>query len=260
MTTADAGGTQAGPFTRPGFIASALVVALVAVLGLTVGILTAARDDAVPPGAEPTQEPALATAAATAAAAPGPEEAGASVCGLGGEVPGPARLEAAPQADRWDYQGTAAYPVSAVYGPAATSAQGYRYCFQRSPEGAVFAAANALATGTDEELARTWIDYFLAPGPYREQLLGDASAEASQAPQGGSARLRIVGFRLLSYAGEEASVDLAVRASTQGRDITLSMVYHLQWSQGDWRLSAAVERPLDVVTVPDAAGYVSWGS
>lgn len=117
-----------------------------------------------------------------------------------------------------------------------------------------------LATGTDEELARTWIDYFLAPGPYREQLLGDASAEASQAPQGGSARLRIVGFRLLSYAGEEASVDLAVRASTQGRDITLSMVYHLQWSQGDWRLSAAVERPLDVVTVPDAAGYVSWGS
>ncbi len=59
MTTADAGGTQAGPFTRPGFIASALVVALVAVLGLTVGILTAARDDAVPPGAGPTQESAL---------------------------------------------------------------------------------------------------------------------------------------------------------------------------------------------------------
>ncbi|RRD28999.1 hypothetical protein [Actinomyces bowdenii] len=256
MTTADAGGAPAGPFTRPGFIASALVVALVLVLGAVLGILRTAREEAAPPAGASTGDPVPAATAST----PGPEGAGASVCGLGGEALGPARLDAAPQVDRWDYQGTTAYPVSQVYGPAATSAEGYRYCFQRSAEGALLAAAGALATGTDEALARTWIEYFLAPGPYREQLLGEAPARASGAAPEGSARLRIIGFRLLSYTGDRASVDLAVWASTQGREITLSMVYHLQWSDGDWRLSSASPAPLDVVTIPDAAGYVSWGS
>ena len=74
-----------------------------------------------------------------------------------------------------------------------------------------------------------------------------------------SARLRIAGFRLLSYDGSSARVDLAVRASADGSDITLSMIYNLVWSDGDWKLSAESESPLDVATIPDVAGYVNFG-
>ena len=242
---------QQSPFTRPGFVAATVVIALIVVLGLVIVIVNMNRDD--PDPAPPTSTSTEPTSAAPTSE---PPEAvgGASVCGLPGEVL-EGTLTAAPAAE-WEYQGTVAYPTSDEFGPGATDDSGFRYCFQRSPEGALFAAANALATGTDQTLTAAWIDYFLAPGPYRAQLLDE---EGSGSASSTSARLRIAGFRLLSYDGSSARVDLAVRASADGSDITLSMIYNLVWSDGDWKLSAESESPLDVATIPDVAGYVNFG-
>src|SRR5690606_1768692 len=188
---------EQSPFTRRGFVAATVVVAVIVVLGVVVGI-NATRDQASP---SPTTEP---TDVAAPTAEPSPVAGGPSVCGLDGEELGTARLTSAPAVDEWQYQGTVAYPVSAEFGPGETDPAGFRYCFQHTPEGALFAAAYAVGVGTDQRLVPAWIDYFVAPGPYREQFLNEAS-NSSTPPM--SARLILAGFRLLSHHGEPARID-----------------------------------------------------
>src|SRR5690606_2087612 len=102
---------EQSPFTRRGFVAATVVVAVIVVLGLVIVIVNMTGDDA-----DPT--PASLTSAAPTTAAPtsvAPEAAGgASVCGLPGEV-----LEGTPAAApaaEWEFQGTTAYPSSAESG------------------------------------------------------------------------------------------------------------------------------------------------
>ena len=241
---------ERGPFTRPGFIAAAVVVALVVVLGIVLVIVNA-RDEVVP-GPTPSSS-------ASASAAPTPNSTavagGESVCGLRGFEGEGARLTTAPDVDEWAYQGTTAYPVSSVYGPAATDdAGGFRYCFQQTPEGALFAASFILAAGTDQSNS-AWIEHFAAPGPYRDALLQEPSSEGG----GAEARLRIAGFRLLAYDGESARVDLALVAGTQGETVTASFVYELVWVDGDWKIDTSTPEPGNFSTIPDLAGYIPWG-
>lgn len=240
---------ERSPFARPGFIAAAVVVALIVVLGIVLAIVNATRADPEPS--------ATSSSAPSASAAPTsePSEAagGASVCGLTGEdLSG--SLSTAPGAE-WQYQGTTAYPTSSEYGPAETDEAGFRYCFQRSPEGALFMAANALVQGSDPSVSQEWVGYALADGPHREDLLSEVGAASGSE----GTRMSIAGFRLLHYDGETARVDLAVRASSQGQNLTLSGVYELVWQDGDWKISADVPQPLNTATVPDLAGYITWG-
>ena len=251
---ADSGeGLERSPFSKPGFIVSALVVALVLVLG--VGVIIGRRSDDDSGAADATADPTGSAGVSTTTNAGGTSTDGdASICGLEGEVLEPADLDLAPTVDDWEYQGTTAYPVSAVYGPAATDASGYRYCFQHSPEGALFAAANALTQGSDSTNSSTWIEYFLAEGPYRDELLADEGESGTTSDM----RLKIVGFKILAYDGEVARVDLAFTGLTSGRTTTFSGVYELVWQNEDWKISADVPQPVDVIAIPDTVGYVSW--
>lgn len=244
---------EQSPFTRPGFIVSAVVVALVLVLGAilgTVGIVNATRD-------EPTAAPTTTTSEKGAAKPSEPAEepaGGASICGLEGEVL-EGTVEKAPAAD-WEFQGTVGYPTSSEYGPAKTDETGVRSCFQRSPEGAVLMATNGMAQGSDPETAESWLRYALAEGPARDALL----AESEETTSGDGVRLQLVGFRVLNYDGDRAVVDLAIEGSGDGQTITMSAVYTLIWEAGDWKLEAKnPEAPVDYSTIPDASGYVEWG-
>ncbi|NDR53548.1 MULTISPECIES: hypothetical protein [unclassified Actinomyces] len=249
--------SEHGAFGRPGFIAAALVVVLIAVLGIVVGVTNVLRDDPAPESASAVST----TLAPTPFASPEPpasneDSASTSVCGLTGEVTERARLAKAPDVDYWDYQGSAAYPVSAQYGPAATADAGYRYCFQRSPEGAVYAAAYASIIGADPDVARQFLDYFIAPGPYRDQQLSEDLSEDDGSAETG--RLRIAGFRLLSYDGNEAKVDVAVAVSLQGQSFYMSVIAPLVWSEGDWKLPSDAEDVGSAERIPDITGYISW--
>ncbi len=94
-------------------------------------------DEAAPPASDQSSSVA-------SSAAPSPTASGvagdASVCGLDEEVLS-GTVTTAPAAT-WQYQDVYAYPTSPTFGPGATAPQGYRYCYQHSPDGAVFAAAN----------------------------------------------------------------------------------------------------------------------
>ena len=116
-------------------------------------------------------------------------------------------------------------------------------------------AANALVQGSDAETGAAWADYALSDGQYREQLLsklgGVTGAEGT--------RMTIAGFRVLNYEEASARVDLGVRVSSQNQNLIVSGVYELVWQEGDWKISADVQRPLDTASIPDLNAYVPWG-
>ncbi|MBD5788349.1 hypothetical protein IF650_19490 [Cellulosimicrobium terreum] len=242
---------EQNPFTRPRFITATVLVALIVVLGIVLAIVNATRSDDPDPAPEPSSPSPTTSAAPTTE--PSDDAGGASVCGLGGEeLTG--SLSTAPEAE-WAYQGTTAYPTSPEYGPGETTADGVRFCFQHSPTGALFMAANALVQGSDPVVSQAWVDYSLADGPYRDELIGQVGDTSGSE----GTRMSLAGFRMLAYDGDTARVDLAVRASSGGQNLTLSGVYKLVWQDGDWKISADVAQPLNTATVPDLAGYITWG-
>lgn len=241
----------ASPLTRPGFLAAAALVLVLVVLGTIVAINVARSDGSTTPPVASTNAEGRSSNPAT----PPPDDPSASVCGLpAGTDTGP--LGAAP-AVTWDYQGTIAFPKSPEFGPGEAASEGYRYCFQHSPAGAVVMAANAVAQGSDPTTGNDWARYALGEGRYRDRLVDEISKPVTGAP---STRLAVAGFRMLSYDEVSARVDLGVRASSQNQIITASTVYELVWQDGDWKISADVERPVDVATIPDFAGYTPWGA
>jgi len=243
---------QQSPFTRPGFIAAAGVIAVVVVLGIVLAVANSRDSDPSPP---PAAGPAStsATAATSAPATEGEGEGEASVCGLKGEVLA-GTVTTAPEAT-WEYQGTIGYPTSNTYGPGERTPENVRYCFQHSPTGALFMAANAAAQGSDPATSAQWASRALADGRYHDELLGRLGGGSSSE----GTRLTIAGFRILSYDGTTARVDLGTEVSSGGQNITMSAVYELVWQSGDWKISSDVQTPLDAAEVPDLAGYIPWG-
>ena len=52
---------------------------------------------------------------------------------------------------------------------------------------------------------------------------------------------------------------MAVTTNANGQAVTVSTIYDLLWEDGDWKLSSAKEDPIEVVAIPNIAGYVAWG-
>lgn len=247
MTTDET--NQQSPFTRPGFLVAALLIAIIVIAGIVLGIRSMTR--------EPTPEVAPATDAATPSGLPLPtptESSDESVCGLGGEVLA-GTVTIAPAAE-WQYQGTISYPLSEEFGPAEVSEEGVRSCFQRSPEGALFAAANGAVQASDAQTVGAWLDYFLAEGPNRDEFL-------ESSPGGGDTngiRLRVAGFKVLNYDGDKATIDVGLSGSVEGQPSYLSGIFHLTWEDGDWKLDVQDPlSPVDYATIPDLSGYIAWG-
>lgn len=236
------------PWTRPGFIAAALVVAIVLVLGTFLAVRAASTND---PG--PTT---LNAGEPTASAEPDPEATEAttdpSVCGLEGvELEG--TVTATPIAE-WSLIGTTAAPSVEGAGPGVVEESGLRYCFARTPEGAVLAAANMLALGEEQSVREGFIEHLVASGPGR-----DAFRESSRDPDATSSQVRVqtAGFNLLEYTGDTATVDLAIRTSN---DTVGAVAYSLVWEEGDWRVRFRDDGTLWnlPVQLPDLTGYIPW--
>ncbi len=247
---ADDDDTTQNPFSRPGFIVGAVVVAALIVAAVVLTVLNLNRgDEAAPPASDQSSS-------ATSSAAPSPTASavagGASVCGLDGEVLS-GTVTTAPAAT-WQYQDVYAYPTSPTFGPGATAPQGYRYCYQHSPDGAVFAAANMTIGLFGDVATRTsLLEYALTNGTYRDSLLSEVGSSSST-----DVRASIAGFRVLLYDGSSARVDVAFRGTAQGQAVNGSAVLDLTWWQGDWKIDADKAEPFRIAQLPDTSGYVTW--
>lgn len=241
---------QQSPFAKPGFLISAVVVVLVVVAGVFLGIMNATRDE--PESDAATPAPSSATSPPTTGPADMPSDG--SVCNLVGESLS-GTLATAPET-KWEYQDTFAYPTSPEFGPSETNAESVRHCFQRSPEGALFAAANAVAQSSGPGSV-AWINYFLSEKTVgRDELLTDLAPSSGRSPD---MRFSIEGFKILAYDGSMARVELAGRLAASGETSYISIVYDLVWENGDWKLLPQDSpNPLRLAQIPDLAGYVLW--
>lgn len=232
--------TESNPFTKPGFIiAAALVVALIA----------AAVVIFLPKGqGNPQPAPAESGSAAT----PDPSASavsGKSVCGL------PASAETAlgkAPASKWELVGTMAAPTDPKVGPGKTDDQGIRSCFAHSPQGALYAAVNLWALGSDPSKERAIADQLAAKGLGR-----DAGMKASQtAAPPTNVKVQIAGFNV-SYTANQAVVELAFKADTGA---LASVRTTLLWQDGDWKgvvadSGAPLEEPRQI---RDLSGFIPW--
>ncbi|RGE19089.1 hypothetical protein [Leucobacter sp. wl10] len=238
MSTDDSGSTS--PFARRGFIAAAVVVGVIAALGIFVLVMNlVSPPTSAPPTDSPTSTPPVSAA-------------DASVCGLEA-FETESSLTQAPDVE-WELVGTIAAPTDPAVGPG-TVDDGFRSCFAHTAEGALYAAVNFLATGTDAMLSQRLLE-LVAEGPGKdalEQLL-------SQSPDGvtSSYRAQVAGYKIGQYDGTNATIDLVLNYS-DGRLVSVPL--RLVWEDGDWKavFDDTGQMPLAPAELQNLGGYTPWG-
>ncbi|WP_233515394.1 hypothetical protein [Marinitenerispora sediminis] len=230
-----------------------MVIGTVVVLAVIVVVTTLARGEPEEGQAAPSSE----TGSASADPGSVPSAGGdASVCGLD-EVEMTGMLSTAPEGTQWELVGAVAVPSVEGAGPGRIEENGFRDCFARTPTGAVLAAANASILTGDPTLGEQAIERLIADGPGKDVAL-EGGGIAAESPGGESdISVQLAGFRMISYDGERANIQLAYNSS-----IGLEMVtpMDLVWEDGDWKavLADNGEPAVPAYPVPDLAGFVRW--
>jgi hypothetical protein len=231
------------PFTTTRFILSALVILLVAALG----VVLAFRD---PDPVVPDTQPSFST--------PGDSVGQPQQTDAWTDQPTgcPATVESdvvptTPPPATWAPRGRVDAPSSPEHGPLMGR------CYSHSPTGAVFAAANFLAATTDPAGVEAAIRDLTAAGSGQEALL--AILEENPAlVVGTGAGYDIRAFAVLSYTPDVAAVVVAVRTG----DRSLGVVpIGLTWAEGTWlvQLPDDGDLPANGVDQLDEF-YVPWTS
>jgi hypothetical protein len=229
----------------PRFLISAVLVALLIVLGVVLWLW--------PDGEEPTQAaPAPATTAE-------PVAGGESECGL--DASGGTTLTKAPEDVEWTALGAIYAPSSEEHGPGTVDeSTGVRSCYSHTPEGALLSVANMLASSNDPQLLLDTTQALALDGPGKDINIGQirqriAENDASTTP------VQIAGFRLLSYTGDKASVEVVAAADDGSEKTYITSSADMVWQDGDWRFVFRDNGDTGPVAgqVSDLNGYITWG-
>ncbi|TFC01493.1 hypothetical protein E3O42_10285 [Cryobacterium adonitolivorans] len=233
---------QQNPFRSRRFVLSMVVVAIIALLAVIVLVsnLIGGQDETAP-----TASPLPSTTAV-------PVDGDPSACGLEG-FEAAASLSDAPDST-WALVGTVAAPTDPEgSGPGVTDSSGFRSCYAHTAEGALFAAANFVALGTDATMYDK-MSALVAPGPGRDALTSMAEGADSGAS---SYRAQIAGFAINAFDEKAATVDLALNYN-DGQMVSLPL--KLVWSEGDWKIVVADDgsMPIAPAALEGLGGYTPW--
>lgn len=237
------------PWSGRGFIAAAAVLGVIVALGMAIVVSNLV-------GGGPGDPP---VAAGDAAVDPSQQTSSGdsdSVCGLT-DVVLTGTVDQPPAAEL-TLLGTIAVPAAKGIGPGVVEDDGFRHCYAHTPQGALFMSANVAGMGGTRTLDRRVFDALTAAGPGRDAALRDVADDSGSSTDAPGIRMQIAGFRILSYAGNRATVDLAFRVSTGA---TMVQAFELVWEHGDWkiRLTDDGDLPSEMAQVPDLTGYIPWG-
>jgi hypothetical protein len=227
------------PLTKPKFIISAVVVAIIVALGIILALLPKG-------GGNPATEPSN-SGSATASTQPS-AAAAASICGLpSGDQAKPATT---PTDTKWELVGKVAAPTSPTqFGPGKTEANGLRSCFAHSPTGALYAASNvAVLSATGK--ARLVYEQLAVPSPERDALLNQPEPQETSA-----VTAQIAGFQIRSYDADRAVIVIAAKGSNGA---LVSVPVPLQWHGGDWKVVVPATGSTGGGQISDLSGYIPW--
>jgi len=237
VSTFDTGAAEdRSPWTRPAFVASAVLIVVIAILGLVL-VLTGpgtAPSPAVPATPVPPQAPA--------------RSANSSACGL---APGDQSAPTVAPKVKWELVGRMAAPSAPKGAGPARSSDGFRTCFAHSPTGALYAAVNFWASLTAHPAAEVY-RHLAADTPARSSAIKAASATAEEL----EARLQVAGFVISSYAAARSTIKLAFRLA-QGRWVTIDSP--MVWVDGDWRYDIPLDQGrASMSRIEDLGGFIQW--
>jgi hypothetical protein len=227
------------PLTKPKFIISAVVVAIIVALGIILALLPRG-------GGNPATGPSN-SGSATASTQPS-AAAAASVCGLpSGDQAKPATT---PTDTKWELVGKIAAPTSPTqFGPGKTEANGLRSCFAHSPTGALYAASNvAVLSATGK--ARLVYEQLAVPSPERDALLNQPEPQETSA-----VTAQIAGFQIRSYDADRAVIVIAAKGSNGA---LVSVPVPLQWHGGDWKVVVPATGSTGGGQISDLSGFIPW--
>ncbi|MFP3581324.1 hypothetical protein SB659_17295 [Arthrobacter sp. SIMBA_036] len=229
---------EQSPLTKPKFIISAVVVAIIVALGI---ILALVPKGGGTPSPEPTNAgPSTGSSQPNATAA-------ASVCGLpSGDQAKPAT---APDT-KWELVGKIAAPTSPKqFGPGKTEPNGLRSCFAHSPTGALYAAANVTVLSAAGK-ARLVFEQLAVPSPERDAVLKSSPTAVPD-----SVTAQLAGYTIRSYDSDRAVIDLAFKGANGA---LVSIPVPLQWYGGDWKFVVPATGDTGSRQIADLSSYIEW--
>lgn len=227
------------PWTRPWFIASAAVAVVLIALGVAYVALPS-------PSAGQTPAPASPATAAAAATA----QAGQSVCGL---PAGDQRYPSVGLPTRWELLGRVAVPTDPKgIGPGKVEGS-VRTCYQHSPTGALYAAANAFGTSALPNGQTILFKDLAATSPMRDRYLATPPAQDSM---DSSTSAQIGGFKVVSYTPDSATISLGMKVTQAANAGYVAVTYALRWEAEDWKIVLEDSNPSG--SLKDLSDFVPW--
>ena len=178
-----------------------------------------------------------------------------SVCELG-RVALEGSIGDTPDAEWVEHRG-AWLPISETYGPGEYQTDGEFSCFEHSPRGMLFAASAYTGQLTNPSYWEETPDVFA--GEYAEQHR--AEAEELFTTVFSEADTALGGFRLVSYDGDTAQIDMAVTSFDGSETSRTSVLLDMIWADGDWYIDATEsELAISLTPLPDLIGYQNWSA
>lgn len=245
---------ERSPWTRPAFIVSGTVVALLVVLALVLALTGPSGDPGPGRGAAPA--PAAPSHSAPSPGTPSSKAASDSVCGLSA---GDQSVPSSPPPTTWKLIGSTAAPSSEAAGPG-TVTEGVRTCFAHNPVGALFAAATFSAETTAPQVSKAQLaKATIASGPGKSAAVRSARKADAGDPDT-TLVFQFAGYRFLDYSPDRATLELVWRITSGPNAGALSAVpYTVAWEDGDWKITVSADGEVPSGnSVPDLSGYVPW--
>lgn len=238
--------SETNPFRKKSFIAAAIVVGLIVLAAIIVLVtsLQGGSNVEAPPTSTPSSSP---TGSPTAEPVEDP-----SVCGLEGfETEN--TLGSAPDTE-WELVGTVAAPTDSSGAGPGTVDNGFRSCYAHTAEGALYAAVNYIALASDSRNVPR-LPELVEPGPGRDAALENST----DAPEASNTRLQVAGFKVNSYDGQEAVIDVVWEVTSKDNALVSSPTV-LHWVDGDWKLVLSEEGapPFASSQIENLGGYIPW--
>ncbi len=239
---------ERSPFAAHGFVLSAGVIGLVAILGVAVVLTGGGSSRATASRAAITTSAAHGAQGSRAVAVA--RVPGGSECGLSAgsqTVPTTAPIPA-----NWTLVGSMAVPNSPrTFGPG-RSVDGFRECFAHSPTGALFALVNFWAAGTAFPASDVYA-HLAADTPTRAQAVQFSAGDQSRLSDSG--QVQIAGFDFSSYSSSDANISVVLQG-TGGNLITVACT--MLWQAGDWRYEIPPSGAPAAGAIQSLDGYVPW--
>jgi hypothetical protein len=267
----DAGDAESiSPWESTGFVASAIVIGAVVVclvvwllLGGRGGGTPSTQPTATPSVVEPTDEttdeptePPATPGEPTATATPPPLNNGRGGCKS--KSPNQSIPRVAPASVSWQFETDMLIPLQEQGGPAATYANGVRYCFAHSPTGAVLAAMVTLGQIRNPHLTEAVLRTRIAPGAGLTRALREV--RSTPTPRGEGDTSQFTGFKVIDYEPTKAIISIAVQIDPQS---VAALPMTLLWLKGDWKVVLQPDGSFNGEVAPDVLqslqGYVRFG-